>query len=133
MYSARAAHLASMMGVITVDLASNQSCDFEDLFPEVAKAVPYTVMQSFQLLCGRVTRLQGSKFLLKGLSELLHEVWLRHFADIDTRDPLCLCPVDFLWLHPDLTAHQGVVCIAVRTVVRACVENILYNSMPDQD
>ena len=32
LYSARAALLASMTGVITVDLASNQSCDFEDIF-----------------------------------------------------------------------------------------------------
>ena len=43
LYSARAAHLASMMGVITVDLALNQSCDFDDLFPKVAKAVRYKV------------------------------------------------------------------------------------------
>ena len=34
LYSARAAHLASMTGVITADLASNQSCDTEDLFPK---------------------------------------------------------------------------------------------------
>ena len=42
LYSVRAARLASMTGVITVDLASNQSCDFED-FPNVAKAVGYIV------------------------------------------------------------------------------------------
>ena len=127
MYSARAAHLASMTGVITVDLASNQSCGFEDLFPKVAKAVSYIV----SCRASHFTRLQGSKFLLKGLSELLHEIWLRNLADNDTRDPLCFCPVEFLWLHPDLTAHQGMVCIAVHTVVRACVENILDSSMPD--
>ena len=43
LYSARVARLASMTGVITVDLASNQSCDVEDLFPKVAKAVQYKV------------------------------------------------------------------------------------------
>ena len=85
----------------------------------------HSVTQNFPLLCGRVTRLQGSRFLLKGLSELLPEVWLRHLADIDMRDPLCLCAVEFLWLYPDLTAHQGVVCITVRTMVRACVRTFL--------
>ena len=43
LYSARAVRLASMTGVISVDLASNQSCDFEDLFPKVAKAERYIV------------------------------------------------------------------------------------------
>ena len=31
--------MASMAGVISADLSLNQSCDFEDLFPKVAKAV----------------------------------------------------------------------------------------------
>ena len=92
----------------------------------------HSVKQSFILLCGRVTGLQGSKLLL-GLSDLLHEVLLRHLADIDTRAPLCLCPMEFLWKHPDLTEHQGVVCIIACTVVRACVENVLDSSTPDQD
>ena len=39
LYSAKAARLASITGVITVDLALNQSCDFEDFFPKVATAV----------------------------------------------------------------------------------------------
>ena len=43
LYCARAARLTSMTGVITVDLASNQSCDFDELFPKVAKAVRYIV------------------------------------------------------------------------------------------
>ena len=77
--------------------------------------------------------MKGAKFLLEDPNELLHEVWLRHLADIDTRVLLSLCAVEFLWLHPDLTAHQGVVCIVARTVVRACVENILNSSKPDQD
>ena len=89
--SARAAHLASMTGVITVDLVSDQSCDFENLFPKVGKAVLYIVSRRASHFSVAVTRLQGSKFLLKGLSELLHEVWLRLLADIDTRDsPLSL-------------------------------------------
>ena len=92
-----------------------------------------SVTQSFPFLCGRVTKLQGARFLLEGLSKLLHEVWLRHLADINTRVPLCLCEVEFLWLHPDLTTHQGVVSITVRTVVWACVENILDSSTPDQN
>ena len=123
-----------MRGVITVDLASNQSCDFDDLFPKVAKAVPYIVSRrASHLSVAESPGLQGLKFLLKSRSELLHEVWFRHLADIDKRDPLCLCQVEFLWLHPDLTAHQGGVSIAVRTVVRACVENIADSSTPDQD
>ena len=43
MYSTRAARLASMTGVIKTQFASNQSCDFEDFFPKVAKAVRYIV------------------------------------------------------------------------------------------
>ena len=65
------------------------------------------------------------------MSVLLHEVFCRHLADIDLRDPLCLCPVEFLWLHPDLTAREGVVCIIVCTVVGACVKNILDSSTLD--
>ena len=133
LYFARAAHLASMTGTITVDLASNQSCDFEDLFSKVAKAVQYIVSRRASHFSVAVTELLGSKFLLDDLSELLQEVWLRHLADIDTRDPLCLCAMEFGWLHPDVTAHQGVICIAVHTVVRACVENILDSSTPDQE
>ena len=53
-----------------------------------------------------------------------HEVSLRRLDDIDTRVPLCVCVVESLCLHPDLTAHHGVVC----TVVRACVENVLDSS-----
>ena len=120
LYSARAARWASLTGVITVDLASNQSCDFADLFPKVAKAVRYIV-----------SGLRGAKFLFEDLSELLREIYLRHLDDIDKKIPLCLCTVQFLWLHPDLTAHQGVVSIAVRTVVRASVKNILDSSTPD--
>jgi len=33
----------------------------------------------------------------------------------------------------DLAAHQGVVCIAVRAVVRACVENVLNGGSSDQN
>ena len=122
-----------MTGVITVDLASNQSCDFEDLFPKVAKAVRYIVSRRASHFSVAVTGLQGATILLEGLSDMLHEVWLRHLADNDMRVPLCLGAVEFLWLHPDLTAHQGMVCIAVRTVVRACVDNILDSSTPEQD
>ena len=35
--------MASVTLVITVDLVSNQSLDFEDFFPKVVKAVPYIV------------------------------------------------------------------------------------------
>ena len=43
LYSPSVAHLASMMGVITDALASNQSCDFEVFFPKVARAVWWMV------------------------------------------------------------------------------------------
>ena len=39
LYSVRAARFASIMGVISADLALNQSYDFEVFFPNVAKAV----------------------------------------------------------------------------------------------
>ena len=39
LYSARAGCLASMMGVVSEDFASNQSCDFEVFLPTVAKAM----------------------------------------------------------------------------------------------
>ena len=67
-----------MMGVITVDFSSNQSCEFEDLLPKVAKAVQYIVSRRASHFSVAVTGLQDATFLLEGLSELLHEVWLRH-------------------------------------------------------
>ena len=133
-YSARAARLSSTMGVITVDFSSNQSCEFEDLLPNVAKAAQYIVSRTAShFSVAESPGCKAPKFLLEGPSELLHEVWLRLPADINTRVPLCFCAVEFLWLHPDVTAHQGVVCITVRTAVTACVENILDSSKPDQD
>ena len=36
-------------------------------------------------------------------------------------------------LEPDFAAHQGVVCVAIRTVVRACVKNVLNGGSSDQD
>ena len=39
LYSVRALRFASMIGVISADLALNQSCDFRVFFPKVAKAV----------------------------------------------------------------------------------------------
>ena len=122
-----------MTGIITVDLASNQTCDFEEFLPHVAKAVRYLVSRRASHFSVAVTGLGGAKFLLEGLSELLHEVWLRHLPDIDTRIPLCLCAMEFLWLHPDLTECQRVVCIAACTAIRACVENVLDSSASDQD
>ena len=43
MYSARAARLASIRGLISAHFASNQSCDFEVFLPKVVKAVQYMV------------------------------------------------------------------------------------------
>ena len=39
LYSARAAHFASMTAIISLDLATNQSLCLEIFFPKVAKAV----------------------------------------------------------------------------------------------
>ena len=35
--------------------------------------------------------------------------------------PLFFGAMEPLWLQPDLATHQRVVCVAIRTVVRACV------------
>ena len=43
LYSASAVRLASITGDITDELASNQSCDFEVFFPELARAVWWIV------------------------------------------------------------------------------------------
>ena len=50
LYSANTAHLAFVTGVISADLASDQSCDFHTFFPKVAKAVLYMVSYKFSLL-----------------------------------------------------------------------------------
>ncbi len=47
-----------------------------------------------------------------------------HVANIDAEVPQFLCAID-------LATHQGVVCVAVRTVIRACVENVLEGGAPD--
>lgn len=41
--------------------------------------------------------------------------------------------MELLWLQPDLAAYKGVVCVVIRTVVRACMENLLDCSTPDQN
>jgi len=54
-------------------------------------------------------------------------------SDINARIPLLLATMVPVGLELDLAAHQGVVCIAVRAVVRACVENVLNGGLSDQD
>jgi len=58
---------------------------------------------------------------------------LRHLADVDARVPLFLNAVELLQLQPDLAKHQVVVCVAVRAVVRVCVQNVLDGHTSDQN
>lgn len=58
---------------------------------------------------------------------------LRHLADVDARVPLFLNTVKLLQLQPDLAKHQVVVCVAVRAVVRVCVQNVLDGHTSDQN
>ena len=53
LYSIRASRLASMTGLISLDLTSNQPWVFEVFFPKVARAV-HGVSENFTLLYGRV-------------------------------------------------------------------------------
>ena len=70
---------------------------------------------------------------LKIHCKLLQKVWLTHPAGVNAGIPLFLVAVELLWLHPDLAADQGVVCVAVRTVVSASVEDVLNGGASDQD
>ena len=82
LYSARAVRLASMMGVISADLASNQSCDFRVFLPKVANAVRCMVSRRVARFSVVVSGLWGFQFALKPPSKQLHKVWLAHLADI---------------------------------------------------
>ena len=91
------------------------------------------VPQGLPLLCGRVSGLRGCQLSLKVHCKLLHKVWLTHLAGVNAGIPLLLVAVELLWLHPNLAADQGVVCVTVRAVVSACVEDVLNGGASDQD
>ena len=59
--------------------------------------------------------------ILKPLSKLLFKIRLAQLNDINTRAPFLLATVEPFRMEPDLATHQGVVCVTVRAVVRACV------------
>ena len=98
LYSATTARLVSITGVISVDLASNQSCIFEVFFQKIANAVRCMVSRSVPLRCDRVSGLWDAKFSLKHRRKLFHEVWLKHLANIDAGVPLFLGAIDPPWL-----------------------------------
>jgi len=123
-----------MTGVISADLASNQWCDFRVFLPKVANVVECMVssrVAHFSVAESPVCEVFSS--LSNPPSKLLHKVWLAQLADINARIPLLLAAVIPLGLELDLAAHQGVVCIAVRAVIRACVENFLNGGLSDQN
>ncbi|CAE1257844.1 NAGLT1 [Acanthosepion pharaonis] len=74
------------------------------------------VPQSRPLIRSRVSGPRGCPLVHKQLDKLLHKVYLAHLADINARIPLLLVALEPLGLEPDLAAHQGMVCIAVRAV-----------------
>ena len=46
-----------------------------------------SVMQGRPLVCGRISGLWGTQFVLESLSKLLHKVWRAHLAEINSRVP----------------------------------------------
>ena len=81
------------------------------------------VSENFPLLCGRVF----GRATPDSLSKASANCDMRFGCDIlltsirDSGVPLFLSAMEPLWLQPDLATHQVVVCVAIRTVVRACV------------
>ena len=71
--------------------------------------------------------------ILKPLSKLLFKIRLAQLSDINTRAPFLLATVEPFRMEPDLATHQGVVCVTVRAVVRACVEDVLNSGSSDKD
>ena len=107
-----------------------KSWDFEVFLPKVANAVRCMVSR-------RISHFSVAESLgCEAASSLkIHckLVWQTHPAGVNAGIPLFLVAVELLWLHPDLAADQGVVCVAVRTVVSASVEDVLNGGASDQD
>ena len=90
----------------------------------VRLALVHGVSEHFQPPCGIVFGLWGNEISLSLSLSLYLSLYIYIYLSLaatNTRVPLFLSAMDPLWLQPDRATHQGVVCVASRTVVRACV------------
>ena len=116
LFAAGAIHVTPMTGVISVYLASSQSCAFKGLFAKIDRAVPCMVRKVSHLSVAELPGFEASRSFRKTS------------ANCSTKSSWRI----LLTLSLIFATPQGVVYVTVRVVERACVKDVLQVVMGDQ-